>query len=498
MTKKTVPARFGDRIRVEIPQESPDEPPPRNEGRRRGVWPSKEEEAPLLQRARLEITFYDLGTRLQSVPVDGLDDPTAFRPRGAQDVPTHSAGYGNRYVEQEYIGPLRSNSAAPNGQLFQSTYHTAADQHALDRQLLGVDDPLDPFGASPANGSGRLVDHCMPIPWDAAQKLYIDALIVRKSADRYALAIPPARPYLPNIFESSADVSATPEWKAHNIDSNHLLAERWGFWTAASGAIVPGKLVLKSAKHLKIESLYMYEEFDTSDTAQFKITTEPNFEGDEARFWLGTGRVKLYLKPQTQFFVCHYVRHFPETAGGRPPISMTAGIVTRLPIYPVLPELLEFRHIGSVGGNGAQRTAHATRNYNAAIMTTTRRTDSLIAEIERIDQILQTFEGRAFDDSGRTQAYASFSPAHRIHEGTLLGVIVKGQTKYYVWQRVDRFRQGLFDLADETGYYLTGGVEGYMSQPSARWETKPAYIYVGPSDTAERTLNDPEDPNYQN
>lgn len=497
MTKKTLPARFGDRIRVEIPQE-PRVPAPETEGRRRGLLPSKGEDSPLLHRSRLEIIFFDLGTRLQSVPINNLDDPAAFRPRGAQDVPTSTEGFGNRYVEQEYICPLRSNSAAPSGQLFASTYHTAEDQQALDSSLLGTDDPLDPFGETPANGSSRLVSNCMPIPWDSAHKLYIDALISRKTQARYAVAIPPSRPHIPDLFHASADVATTPEWKPQNIDSHKLLSERWGFWTAAAGAVTPGHLSLKSAKHLKIESLYMYEEFDTADTSQFKITTTPNFEAEEARFWLGTGRVKVYLKPQTQFYVCHYVRHFPETSGGRPPISMTAGIVTRLPIYPVLPELVEFRQIGSVGGNGTHRTAHATRNYNAAIMTATQRTDSLITDIERVDQILRTFSGQEFDASGRTQAYATHSPAHRIHAGTLLGVIVKGQARYYVWQRVDRFRPGPFDLADETGYYLTGGVEGYMSQPSPRWATKPAYLYTGPADTAERTLNDPEDPNYQN
>lgn len=474
---RTLRIGLGRKRKAPAPLATPAEPS--------GIIPLEEDEPLYVRRGGPELSFFDLGTRLVTRPLAALDDAGAFRPDGARDSPATSddASVGNLYLEQSYICPLRSDSTTQNAQLTSSAYHTADDQHALDRHLLGDGDPLDPFGETPAQGSGRAVPNCMPLPEDAGA-LLTDIIF---SGKRYALARSGTRPLVSEVFTAGAAPAETPEWTARKPAAGDA-RERWGFWSRETGAAQAAATLRPkgAASHLAVDSLWNYESFDTSDTTNFKITAENHFDAEAVPFRLGAGKVRVYLKPQTLFYVCAYRRYFTATAGGQPPIQMTAGLCTRLPVYATLPDLREFAALGYVADALVRRTAHATRNYERTVMIATARTDALVADMERVEGLLLARNpGKVFDEArARDYAFATFSPAHTVHAGTLLGVVISGSRRFYVWQRVrhDRVPAG-------SRYNAMGGVQGYMSQPAARWRTLPAYLFTGAPETTERVEN---------
>ncbi len=142
-----------------------------------GIIPLDDEGTRYVRRGAPSITFYDLGTRLRSVPPGTSFNGARFRPAAATDTPApdDAQDFYNEYVELEWEAEMAVASHPDRGGVMDSQdAPPLAVFQALDLALLGArapdsTDPLDPLGRSPANGSGRTLTHCQPLSYDLVQ-----------------------------------------------------------------------------------------------------------------------------------------------------------------------------------------------------------------------------------------------------------------------------------------------------------------------------------------
>lgn len=92
----------------------------------------------------------------------------------------------------------------------------------------------------------------------------------------FAIAEPGAREYLKDArFERPEGEAETPEW----TESDDLVPDA-------------------SKRHVRAVAYHLYEEFDTGETAKFKITGEPSFAADEIEFNASRGDFQIFLVPR--------------------------------------------------------------------------------------------------------------------------------------------------------------------------------------------------------
>jgi hypothetical protein len=244
----------------------------------RGIVPLDDDGPQLYVRrgGKSALSFFDLGTRLRSVPA-GFS-PLEFRPSDATDTPTPHEGHFNEYVEIEtHFAGIYTEAGATRALTLTSDEH-AAYTHALLGSLAPGDpapvDPLNPFGSSPANVTARSLPHCENLAYDS---LTLFQMIVR-------VGTKPALDFSATFkFREETDPDASEQWNPLNLE---------GFPTPHEGL-----LEAKDARGtLKVET-GAFREFDTGDSVNFKVTSAASFADEEAEFTLSTKPVSVYLVP---------------------------------------------------------------------------------------------------------------------------------------------------------------------------------------------------------
>jgi hypothetical protein len=298
-----------------------------------------------------EITFHDLGTRLRSVPgaAPALGPDLYNRVRQVTDTETPSFSEDgpawNEYVEIQVDGLCQNfdrvgldnpDNTTPLGLQAEVP---AAVQQALDQAILGsrqrhADDPawrpadrLDPLGTTKANRSNRVLPNCLPIPHKCfgpdnphAGGILVD-LVLTSTTDatktkvlplseipRFAVQFVGDTSHGGNSLRPAAhpaQVIDNDRWKKRKVGNAEKEAlESWNPVNVEGGeAQESGYMDLKGlglgACHVRIDSRLFYESFDTKDTAQYKVTTDPFFEGAAVAFKLNTRKAaRIYLKPR--------------------------------------------------------------------------------------------------------------------------------------------------------------------------------------------------------
>jgi hypothetical protein len=326
-----------------------------------GVPFAEDEDTPLQRRARPgALAFLDLGTRLRSVPPStDFNDYTRTRTVEPAPEPDDSAGNFNEYLEIEIDGEaenLRALVRPPYDEHTADDYglgtnHVNADvtdslqlqynEACLGSLAEGSTDPVSPLDKFKANGSGRAIPACAPVPYVAT---------VSERADYHASAGYPTEAFdftlygddeddeplrFPNTTfrESVADLrkwaNDSPAGVGDDIDvqavfngMDFLDNDRWKEREHREGDSeaserwnpdnLTGGEAKKGAEHdqkgqgsgfnLKLDSRLIYEPFDTGDAEHFKVTKEPSFGADEATLKL-TGRpTRVFLRPQLLAF----------------------------------------------------------------------------------------------------------------------------------------------------------------------------------------------------
>lgn len=339
----------GDPAEAERPTLPPDATAP-------GVSHVDTEDDPLQRRARKgALTFFDAATRLRSVPAaTAFSDYTRTRAPEPPPEANDSAGNFNEYLEIAVDAPAENlrrlirppyDSHVPDDYGF-GTQHVNADvpasvQHAFDAALLGSlaegsADPVSPLDKFKANGSGRELPACAPVPYvpTVADRehyheadgypteafdftLYNDDKTLRFPNTTFRESVEDLRTWAnddPADPDSDIDVQAVfngmdflqnEKWKEREHKADEA-SERWNPDNLTGGE------AKRAAEHdqkgqgggfnLKVESRLIYEPFDTGDRLNFKVTKEPSFDADEVSLKLSGRPSRVFLRPQLLVF----------------------------------------------------------------------------------------------------------------------------------------------------------------------------------------------------
>jgi len=371
-----------------------------------------DEGARYIRRDELKINFYDLGTRLRSVPPTDPFTWRRIRPNSETSLPARddAQGYFNEYVEMELeraavaVWPseiLPINAPPP----------TLADIMALDRILLGsrapeATDPLDPFGFSPANGSGRRLSHSMPLPYfrPAGAARYAGMVVINGSEERYLHESESA-------YRRLGKSGAQERWSPRNLEEN----PHYTYNVALNqGALWPRekRITRLALRPQDTGILPRYIQFDTGDTANFKVTAEPSVTASAVLLKekpLSGGQVRVYLKPRiVRYTLMHRTLPGPDNVSA---YTRTAAIWGRYPYEGLL-------------------TGSAADISLATPYTCYARRSRLLGPL--IDTLPGPRLTKRFTDLG----IPGFGPREDATHlpGTLAGVVTQGSQVCYVWR----------------------------------------------------------------
>jgi hypothetical protein len=351
--KKRFTAARGSRVEVGISgdaEETARPARPEEEARAGALYEDPGDE-PLQRRLRPgPLVFLDLGTRLRSVPpsTNFADFGRSRSPEPKPD-PDDDAGNFNEYLEAEIDGEAANMHALARGGVPPSASdpyglganHVQADipdavQFAFDAALLGKlregsADAVSPLDTFKANGSGRKLPACAPIPFVATVETAADY----HEADGYptdafdfelydgeeTLTFPntTVRERVEDLRAAADDTPSSSDvdtaavfaamvilqnarWKEREPEDSEP-SERWNPANVEQGEATRG------AEHdtkgqagrfgLRVRSRLIYEPFDTGDAANFKVTKEPRFDAAEVEFKLSGSRpARVLLRPQ--------------------------------------------------------------------------------------------------------------------------------------------------------------------------------------------------------
>lgn len=316
-------------------------------------------------RKKLKLTFYDLGTRLRSVPPDTVFDELRVREFLAQDLTAPQPDYLNEYVEirLEVQGTF-TPAVSEGGTLALSI----AEWTRLDRALLGSrapaietepePDPLNPLGFTSANGSDRTLANCLAIYFN-----YIGSAVhfwMAPSEDEMELV---SRPDLgtvvyqyavnpPAWFDSEALIEegkysareakpsdASERWNPNNLETGaaqgQLVISPEAFEDKSGGHLmviddgttrVAGSGVFYLVAEPPVFKTMPYHGFHTGDTTNFKVTSQPEFASAEVEYRF-KGKEAVYLRPKIRA-----VRYDVDHSSGSTPHA--AWATREFPVYP--------------------------------------------------------------------------------------------------------------------------------------------------------------------
>lgn len=434
---------------------------------RRGIVPVEDEGSRFIRRGGTVVTFHDLGTRLRSVPASTSFDALRFRGKDDGDGANPQEGFFNEYVEIE-MERERHTTIFPN-------YVRASDVAAIDAELLGsraedTSDAFDPFGFTEANGSGRMLPNCMPLPFSAEWQ-YVDLVLYTEGDERrYPLVSAAVRPRVLDLGTPAASVES-PKWREQKPK---LDEEAWSPVNVEAGVVGhEGALKLGAVKEssVRVETALHYEPFDTGDTAVYKVTQEPSFGAAEVPFSMkGKGKLRIFLRPRILDLTPSYRARTP---GGQE-ASIGLQVFTRLPVYPNLGKL-EIKRKFNAGGFNVDPARAFSRSMSAlinrsAVLSAYRapQESAALAAIGEGSFIPQRDRGEFFFMSGR-KALA----------GQLSGVVEWQDELFYVWRKTEVERQN--------GVGDTNVDDSPMSIQA--WQILPLMIYTGAEESATRANN---------
>ena len=248
---------------------------------------------------RVALTFYDLSTRLVSSP-PGTNFADVLRRYAIGLSAAAEDGHVNEYLELVTGYELRETNVDRSESGLADGLMAHLEDEARDRytaQMTGqMTGDLDPFGSTPANGSGRLVPNCQPLPWNAEQHL----VAVRAGGRKYIAGVgdpvahPPAEP--------DADVATEDTWAKSARSRDADAAESWAAYTSCNdheGKEAGMLRITAAGGGLRLVCENRYYSWDTED-ARFKVTSEPQFAADRVPFSLTAGEYRVYLMPRVQ------------------------------------------------------------------------------------------------------------------------------------------------------------------------------------------------------
>lgn len=342
MSEKKFTVRSGGRVRLELPagKSSADTATP-DERRHVGLLAADDDPTRYVFRASpAAVAFYDLGSRLRSVPVGTDPSPLRLRELISSDPAAPGTNHFSEYASI-HTGDLGTEHEE-GGQTY--TLYSTADFTFVERGLLGPRhpdaaedpeepgtplDPVDPFGFSQANGSARLVANCEELSVD---RLTGAGVIIEVSAFYVTTAARTTREQRPEVddlnsvytgatgasFEPSV-LLADKTWKTREPEGTDE-AERWNPKDIESGAAhrlldIPKAARLKAEGQLIVGRLieretegfgawYQFSNaaghfygFDTGDTVRYKVTAEPRFDSEAITFTFKGADNRVYLRP---------------------------------------------------------------------------------------------------------------------------------------------------------------------------------------------------------
>jgi len=293
-----------------------------------GIVPVDDETPRYLRRGNVEIIYLDLATRLRSVP------PTTFtrnriRLSSETSAPVRDDANFNEYVEIEYELPRSGGSKTV---LYTGEQIASLTAALLGSRAPGAADALDPLATTEANVTGRKLYNCMPLPIRAGWF----HMWVGVGDDEFRLS--------EGTLEDSGGVwpqATVEEWKLRKASDTDA-SERWNPLNTQFANVAHKTATLKPTGRVeRLRHIYkpsasfggfnvwgMYERFDTSDTANYKITSTPSFAATEVPISLSTrSAVRVYLVPRM-------VLHTFTTGAGTPYNFTPFAWHGRMMVYP--------------------------------------------------------------------------------------------------------------------------------------------------------------------
>jgi hypothetical protein len=290
------------------------------------------------------IYFYDLGTRLRTVTdvepttADSVELRSRIRFRDAIDTPISATtdepllDHTLEYLEVAVDGQATDLDAIDpdnldlnGGNLGTQAELPAAIITALDKAMLGsrwrdpahpADPPadlLDPLGFTKAVGSLRKIPNCAPIPYETQRwgGGYDDALLAidvelykGEDAPQRLICAAHQRPKIEELGDPRVALITNTKWKKRTANPDKDALERWNplntldDTTGLNQGYIESK-GLGGGYNLRIKSRLQYEEFDTGDAVNYKVTSTPYFSGSEVPFkYSGGNETHIYLKPK--------------------------------------------------------------------------------------------------------------------------------------------------------------------------------------------------------
>ncbi|MBA3711100.1 MAG: hypothetical protein H0W76_01465 [Pyrinomonadaceae bacterium] len=302
------------------PARSPRTPPPSGG---EAVLPIDDETSRYLRRrGEVEITFYDLGTRLQSVAVPSGASALAVFVNNALSLgspPAPTVGFAvNEYLplNYEYLRgspsdqtPFKDPFSSVNSQFDRITRTIvgplANHPPVYPVQAHTLESGANPFAFSPAVGSERPLPHCMPLPYkaealDCAAGLGSKIYSLEESEKRW-------RP------RTAQPADATESWNPYSVSTGV--------------AFNPGRLVVPIQKATNFGfGGATYLAFGNSPEFRATLTFDPRGPDVLHEIVIKAGqKIRVFLRPMSFWF--YRSGQVPSTIYGR---------VGRAPVYPQL------------------------------------------------------------------------------------------------------------------------------------------------------------------
>lgn len=365
-----------------------------------------------------------------------------------------------------------------------------SDQLAFDALAL-AGTPLDKTNAG---GSGRPLSNCMQLPFDTdaiAVDLYIGNDVKIVAATRKEV----------EYFNTQTTLPVTnPDWK-ERVPATGDASETWQQQMIDDGeAFNTGKMGLKSTAALRIRSRLFYEQFDTADAVNFKITADATYDAPSVAFTLNKSKkYELFLKPQWVVVSPRKVWDWerlisfttPDALPGTGNLRTSASLIlgpygSRLPVIPKpVNGIWQYRE-ENFPGDGAALTYRArmsnitrqassfiryrlqgsprTISYRYDFDNTCNATPNINGDIPQ-DTGLTMLQNSAYDASEsimaclRAAGFTNVTAANNgigtlrnidvmiiyqpisVPVGLLCGIIKQGSQTFYVWRKTSESRQ---------------------------------------------------------
>jgi hypothetical protein len=264
---------------------------PRPTQAKRGIIPVDDETTRYLRRANPLVTFYDLGTRLRSVE---SESDASFLLDANPPAPARHDGYKNEYVELRMEAPalLHTQDDGSLSLSFSEQIDAADWSRLLALVLASRADPehetFDPFGTSPANGSGRALANVMPLSFLGSYNFELALRFTYEDATTQTYALSDltghAEEWKPPRAAPSGEL-----WNSLNLSDETAQHE---------GKLKPKAKELKNLASLKLTSpTLFYEAFDTA-SSDVKITREPSPSAAAVALPASFKSLRVYLVPR--------------------------------------------------------------------------------------------------------------------------------------------------------------------------------------------------------